>query len=1002
MSLPNLSPEQFPQFFEAVHGYAPFHWQSRMAAEVFASGVWPEYVALPTAAGKTALIDIAVFALACDAHLPAAERRASLRIFFVIDRRVVADEAFARTEKIADALRAVVAKKRTVPILQTVAARLQHLGGEDSAPLHCALLRGGIALDDTWIRSPLQPTVCVSTVDQVGSRLLFRGYGVSPRQRAIHASLIAHDSLVIVDESHISEPFCATAKAVRKYANRSDVPVIRPLRLVEMTATPPPGQNGFTLASAEESEPELAKRIATKKPVELEMVAEAVEARGQPELVSKAVVLAKKWGAEKPRVIGVVVNRVLTARRIFDALDVGLDQKVLFIGRIRPLDREKLWEKWRAHLISNPKRPAPAERTLFVVATQTIEVGADLDFDALISEIAPIDALRQRFGRLNRLGRPIEVKACIITTKEQTGTRYEDPVYDKTLAPTWKWLQDQREPLGKTKVVNFSHASLTPRLEAATDETRKAMVVAPSDVPLLHRSFLDAWACTAQPLMHDPDVAPFLHGDELPQPEVQVVWRADLDENVFKPNAQSSRDFNDRLNATRELLELLPPSSREALPIPLPTAIRWLQQLASLELTDTSNSRDAEPDRAKPIRPAMIWRSAEEIFLAYRPADIRPGNVLVVPSSYGGADDFGWIGTSATGDPVSDLAEEAAWSAGRAPFLRLHNRVLAQHGVAPPAGLIEVIQAEESDTDWKDWIETLQAVPPQTNGDPDWRERLEEFAKLAKQNIRGGERNGNSKRDDIEVISAPYYSGAILRSRRPRDPFAEMWADDERDEGSQTRRIPLREHLDGVTRHAKRFAAQAGLPVSLAEAVRIAAEFHDLGKADPRLQIIFHGAEHPALAAIKAGTLLAKSGHRFDSRRASRRLYRLAGLPRGARHETLSIFLAQTESKQLPAIEDRDLAIHLIGAHHGYARPLLKPLAEWDDDPDTVDLRPVGLSYHGPTNYEAASLSNGVPDSFLDLQQRYGWWGLAWLETLLRLADWMQSAEEQKPPPTAK
>jgi len=984
MSLPNLAPSQFSDYFAAVHGYPPFAWQTRLATEVLQSGRWPENVSLPTSAGKTSLIDIAVFALACEAHLPPADRRTALRIFFVIDRRVVADEAFERAKKIAKALSAAGDGKRDDHVLRTVESRLQHLAGSGARPLHCALLRGGIALDDEWIRSPLQPTVCVSTVDQVGSRLLFRGYGVPPRQRAMHAALIAHDSLLIVDEAHISEPFCKTVETVRKHAAHFEIAVIRPLHLVQMTATAAQSGTQFALLPEEAAEPELERRIVRKKPTRLDSVADEADAQNQSALVMRAVAEAHKWATTKPRVIGIVVNRVLTARRIFTALDARLGEKVLFIGRIRSLDRERLWKKWRPCLTSDPKERVHSERTVFVVATQTIEVGADLDFDALISELAPIDALRQRFGRLNRRGRDIAAEAFVFATKEQIASRYKDPVYGETLTATWKWLQSQQEGKAKNKTVDFSYANLKARLDATEETARINMRVAIPKTPMLHRPFIDAWACTASPLMHDPDIAPFLHGEQAPEREVQVVWRADLDERVFRPGA----NYEERVRAACELVQLLPPSSREALPLPIHTAIRWLQELSTIELTDTANSKDREPDRNRFIRPVIVWRNADDVKVVKKMGEIQAGDVLIVPSSYGGADKFGWIGTTAQSAPVCDLAEEAAWAAGRAPFLRLHPAVLQQHGIAVPRGLLEEIQNEASSTTWRDWLETLPASSAESNQDDDWSERLSRFAAL--------------RNSDLNVDRPIHYNkGAILRSHRAADHLTLLWLDDGNDEASQTLEVMLRPHLSDVARRAVEFAGGAGLSKSLIEVFRVGGELHDLGKADLRTQILFHGGELPAIAAVKAGRFLAKSNHRFNVA-AYRRLFRIAGLPLGARHETLSVALAESRSSGLANPEDHDLMLHLIAAHHGFARPFLKPLETTDSEPNEVDLRPLGLNYVGTTDYSAATLSSGVAERFQSLQKRFGWWGLAWLETLLRLADWAQSAAEQEPFPELK
>jgi len=217
------TPADFAEFYAAAHGYAPFPWQSRLAAQVCA-GSWPRAIALPTAAGKTAAIDVAVFALACGA--PSAPRR----VFFVVDRRIVVDQAFRHADALADKLHDAKGG-----VLKLVADALRHIA-QDERPLDVYALRGGMYRETAWVRSPLQPTVIASTVDQVGSRLLFRGYGVSDSMKPVHAALVGNDALILLDEAHCAKPFEQTVTAVRNYQGWHDA--VAPLVFVTMTATP--------------------------------------------------------------------------------------------------------------------------------------------------------------------------------------------------------------------------------------------------------------------------------------------------------------------------------------------------------------------------------------------------------------------------------------------------------------------------------------------------------------------------------------------------------------------------------------------------------------------------------------------------------------------------------------------------------------------------------------------------------------------------------------------
>jgi CRISPR-associated endonuclease/helicase Cas3 len=170
----SLTAEDFTAFFQAIHGSPPFPWQQCLAEQVVAGG-WPEALDIPTGCGKTAAIDVAVFSLALQARAPIDRRQAPVRIAFVVDRRLVVDDAFARARRIAEALKLAGGDR----IVARVAAELHHLAEENAPPLAVARLRGGLPREPDWARTPTQPTVLVSTVDQVGSRLLFRGYGIS-------------------------------------------------------------------------------------------------------------------------------------------------------------------------------------------------------------------------------------------------------------------------------------------------------------------------------------------------------------------------------------------------------------------------------------------------------------------------------------------------------------------------------------------------------------------------------------------------------------------------------------------------------------------------------------------------------------------------------------------------------------------------------------------------------------------------------------------------------
>ena len=188
-----LTEEHFCAFFEAVHGWKPFPWQQALLRRVLEQG-WPELIDVPTGLGKTAVLDVAVYAAALGSEY---SRR---RVFLVVDRRLIVDQAHEHATRIQQAL----AEAAPGTVCDAVAARLA-AAGDDGPVLDVTRMRGGINWSWLWLERPDRHAIITGTVDQIGSRLLFRGYGVGQRLWPVDAALAGTDSLIIVDEAHLSD-----------------------------------------------------------------------------------------------------------------------------------------------------------------------------------------------------------------------------------------------------------------------------------------------------------------------------------------------------------------------------------------------------------------------------------------------------------------------------------------------------------------------------------------------------------------------------------------------------------------------------------------------------------------------------------------------------------------------------------------------------------------------------------------------------------------------------
>lgn len=385
-----------------------------------------------------------------------------------------------------------------------------------------------------WAFAPDAPALVISTVDQAGSRLLFQGYGMSDYARPVHAGLTGCDAAFVLDEAHLSQPFAQTLLRAAKWSRIASDPVSAPPVIVQVTATPAGAKKQvIRLEKDDRSNPVIEQRTCRSKLVELREA-------GRPEFATVAAAAARDFLRQPDvRVVGVIVNRVQTARDIFNRL--RSDQKLeafLLTGRIRPVDRESLLKQVLSRCHAMRERDQTARRTV-IVATQTIEVGANLDFDAMVTESAPLPALKQRFGRLNRLGLRESAEAIILHfVPDKAVADKADPIYGEALAAHWKWLRQLEKKLPKPKRKRGEPPPATPRIDFASEVFPRLAAMADGEPPVPERDapcFLETHARllahTSPPPEPQPDISVWLHGVDSAPAEVYVAWRADFTES---------------------------------------------------------------------------------------------------------------------------------------------------------------------------------------------------------------------------------------------------------------------------------------------------------------------------------------------------------------------------------------------------------------------------------------------------------------------------------------
>ena len=876
----------FETRFKALTGQRPFPWQINLYEDWFVKGEFPRSCNLPTGLGKTSVVAIWLIALMDHPH------KMPRRLVYVVNRRTVVDQTTDEVER----LRQNVAKLGNVP------AHTQQLV--------ISTLRGQFADNREWSADPSRPAVICGTVDMIGSRLLFSGYGVGFKTKPLHAGFLGQDALLVHDEAHLEPAFQDLIVAIEREQSereRSEQMPWPKLRVMELTATSrgdEKTEKRLGLTDEEKNPPE----VVPDSPIEpihyvwrRQKAKKALRLHGNDNDSKLADEIARLALEHKDsgRSVLVFLRMIEDVEKVANKLPKELTERLT--GTLRGLERDALVKKtvFQRFLPKSNRSDeiTPAPGTVYLVCTSAGEVGVNISADHMVCDLSTFESMTQRLGRVNRFGDRDDTRIDIVPPKQfgkedKNGKLIVDELdrrRQKTLE-LLKQLNGDASPgaLGKLEPNDCLAAFAPP----------------PAILPVTDILF-DAWALTTispplvrTPLPGRPPVEPYLHGiSNWQPPETYVAWREEVE--VIRGDLLNRYEPED-------LLEDYPLKPHELLRDRSDRVFKHLEKISAQYPEAPVWIVDLR-DRVVIMRfRDLIERNKS--FISYA--------TVLLPPFVGGLNSAGMLDSDKALKKTADEEEE----------------------VREAKGVQEGVQYDVAD----EWYLNGKRMRKRLWGNDSIPDGM-----MLEREIR------IESLDDEDAEPIKVWRWFVKRpdtaNARGRDAYL------------------LEPHLSEVGYCASSIVRRLELPNDLAQAVVLAASCHDLGKRRERWQRGLGNDGYPKEVYAKSGPPLRRCEFVKDY----------------YRHEFGSALdLIDTEHlrnaqfiKLSPDMQE--LTLHLIASHHGRARPHFPADEAFDPERD---------------GKAAAALAAETLRRFARLQRKYGRWGLAYFESLVRAADYAASA----------